>query len=54
MYALKKVMFLMNVGIASMRIMYQMINLLALCTTPTMSTQIGTLIPVHLTTSQAT
>jgi hypothetical protein len=53
-YALKKVMQLMSVGIASMRIMYQMRNLLALCTTPMMSTQTGTLILVHLITSQAT
>jgi hypothetical protein len=53
-YALRKVILLMNVGIASMRIMYQMVNLLGLRTTPTTSTQIGTLIPVRLTTSQAT
>jgi hypothetical protein len=53
-YALKRVMLLMNVGIASMRILYQMISTFVLPTTPTMLTQIGTLIPVHLTISQST
>jgi hypothetical protein len=53
-YALKKVMQLMSVGIALMRIMYQMRNLLALRTTPMMLKQTGTLILVHLITSQAT
>jgi hypothetical protein len=40
-YALKKVMLLMNVGIASMRIMYQMTSLLAPHITPMTSTQTG-------------
>jgi hypothetical protein len=53
-YALKRVMLLMSVGIASLRIMYQMRSLSVLHTTPTTSTQTCTLIPMHLTTSQAT
>jgi hypothetical protein len=53
-YALRKVMLLMSVGIASMKIMYQMRSLSVLRTIPMMSTRTGTLIPAHLTTLQAT
>jgi hypothetical protein len=53
-YAIRKVMQLMSVGIASMKTMYQMRSLLVLRTTHMMSTRIGTLIPAHLTTLQAT